>query len=73
MYCKRGYIRLGKISWKCWQDISLGGNFHDTTPISFIKEYVFYFDVGVIFPKKTKAWKLSPRENFHFLSTMSCI
>ena len=28
---------------KCWQDISYGGNFHDTTPISFIKVYGFYF------------------------------
>ena len=38
-YCKRarGYFRWGKISRKCWQDISRGGNFHDTTPISFIK------------------------------------
>ena len=25
----------------------------------------FYFRVGVIFAKKTKTWKLPPRENFH--------
>ena len=31
---------------KCLQDISRGGNFHDTTPISFIKAYGFYFRVG---------------------------
>ena len=42
-YCKRGYFRWGKISRKCWQDISLGGNFRDTTPISFINAYGFYF------------------------------
>ena len=36
-YCKRGYFRWGKISRKCWQDISRGGYFHDTTPNSFIK------------------------------------
>ena len=32
--CKCGYFRWGKISWKCWQDISGWGNFHDTTLIS---------------------------------------
>ena len=37
------------------------GNFHDTTPISFITAYGFYFRVGVIFAKKTKAQK--KREN----------
>ena len=31
-----------------------GGNFYDTTPISFIKAYGFYIQVGVIFAKKTK-------------------
>ena len=54
-YCKHGYFRWGKIWQKCWQDILLGGNFDDTTPISFIKAYGFYFRVGVIFAKKTKA------------------
>ena len=39
-----------------YKDISRGGNFHDT-PISFIKAYGFYFRVGVIFVKKTKARK----------------
>ena len=71
MYCKRGYFRWGKISRKCWQDISHGGNFHDTTPISFIKAYGFYFRVGVILAKKTKSQKtrkLPPRENFHVYS-----
>ena len=43
------------------QDISRGGNFLDTTPISFIKVYGLYFRVGVIFAKKTKAQK---RENY---------
>ena len=56
-YCKRGYFRWGKISRKHWQDFSRGGNFQDTTPISFIKAYGFYFYMGVIFAKKTKAQK----------------
>ena len=71
-YCKRGYFRWGKISRKCWQDISRGGNFHETTPFSFISSYGFYFRVGVIFAKKTKSRKtrkLPPRENFHVYSS----
>ena len=70
-YFKRGYFRWGKISRKCWQDISRGGIFHDTNPISFIKVYGFYFRVGVIFAKKAKARKtrkLPPHENFHAYS-----
>ena len=70
-YCKRGYFCWGKISRNCCQDISRGGNFHDTTPMSFIKAYGFYIRVGVIFAKKTKARKtrkLPPRENFHVYS-----
>ena len=70
-YCKRVFFRWGKISQKCWQDISRGGNFHDTTPISFIKTYGFYFSLWVIFAKKRKARKtrkLPPRENFHVYS-----
>ena len=65
-YCKRGYFCWGKISRKCWQDISRGGNFHDTAYISFIKAYGFYFRVGVIFAKKTKAKnaKITPTQNF---------
>ena len=57
-YCKRGYFRWGENSPKCWEDISRGGNFHDITHISFIKAYVFYFSMGVIFAKKTKARKM---------------
>ena len=60
-YCKRGYFHWGKISQKCWQDISLGGNFHDYTPISFNKAYGLYFCAGIIFAKKTKREK---RENY---------
>ena len=73
MYCKRGYFRWGKISRNCSQDISRGGNFHDTTHISFIKAYGFYFRVGVIFAKMTKSRKprkLPPRENFHVYSIL---
>ena len=70
-YCKRSYFRWRKISRKCWQDISRGGNFHDTAPISFIEAYGFYFRVGVIFAMNKKALKtrkLPPRENFHVYS-----
>ena len=38
-----------------------GGDFHDTTPIFFIKVYGFYFRVGVIFAKKAKREK---RDNY---------
>ena len=48
------------MSRKYWQDISRWGNFHYTSPISFIKASGFYFRVGVIFEKRTKARK---REN----------
>ena len=54
-YCKRGYFSWGKISRKCWQDISRRGNFHDITPVSFLQAYGFNFRMGVNFAKKTKA------------------
>ena len=54
-YCKRGYFRWRKISQKCWNDLSRGGNYHDISPISFIKSYGCYFRVGVIFAKKAKS------------------
>ena len=48
-YCKcGGFFRSRKISRNCWQNISRGGNFHNTTPISFMKAYGFYFRVGVM-------------------------
>ena len=36
----------GKFREKDWQDISRGGSFHDTTPISFMKAYGFIFAWG---------------------------
>ena len=66
-YCKRGYFRWGKISRKCWPDISRGDNFYDSTPISFINAYGFFFRVGVVFAKKTKARKnakITPMRKF---------
>ena len=33
---------MGIISRKWWQDFSCWDNFHDTTPISYIKSYGFY-------------------------------
>ena len=44
-YCKHVYFHWGKISQKCWQDF-MRGNFHSTTPISFIKAYGFLFLPG---------------------------
>ena len=70
-YCKRGYFRWGEISRKRWQDISRGGNCHETTPIPFINAYGFYFRMGIIFAKTTKARKMQkipPRENIHVYS-----
>ena len=75
-YCKRGYFRWGKISRKYWQDISRGGNFQGTTPISFREAYGFYFRAGIIFAKNAKAQKtrkLPPRKNFHVYSTVNCL
>ena len=71
IYCKRGYFHWGEISRKCWQDLSRGGNFHDISPISFIKSYGFNFPAGEIFAKNAisrKTRKLPPRENFHVYS-----
>ena len=68
-YCKHGYFRWGKISWKCWQDFPCGDNFHDNTPTSLIKPCWYYFRAGEIFGKKAmsqKLRKLPPRENSTF-------
>ena len=72
-YCKRGYFRWGKISQKCWQDLSHGSNFHDTTHIFFIKSYTcrFYFCPQEIFAEKSISRKLSQRENSHVYSILS--
>ena len=61
----------GKFRENVGEAFHVGGNFHDTTNISFIKAYEIYFRVGVIFAKKSKARKtrkLPPRENFHVYS-----
>ena len=66
-YCKRCYFRWGKISRKCWQDFSRGGNFHDSTHISLIKSYGFYFRVGEIFANKAisrKSQKITHTRKF---------
>ena len=70
VYCKRSYFRWGEISRKCCQDLSRGDNFHDTSRISFIESYGFYFRVGEIFAKKAtsrKTQKLPPHEKFPHL------
>ena len=67
LYCKRGYFRWGKISRKCWQDISRGGNFHETTPFSFINSYGFLFSRGGNFreeDKSAKNAKITPTRKF---------
>ena len=48
----------GKFRENVGKTFHFGGNFHDTTYISFIKAYGFYFRVGVIFAKMTKSRKL---------------
>ena len=54
------------ISQKSWKDLLRGGNFHDTTPISLIKSYGFYFHAGEIFTRMHP----QKRENyFHAKST----
>ena len=64
-YCKRGYFHWGKISRKCWQDLSRGGNFHDTAPFFFIESFGFNFREEVDIAKNEKITLLPPRENFH--------
>ena len=59
--CKRGYFRWGKILRKYWQDISRGGNFHETIPISFINAYGF-FTWGQFSRRRKEHEK---RENYH--------
>ena len=51
------------------------GNFHDVTPISFIKAYGFNFRVGVNFAKKTKAQKREkyPTRKFPHLQYVNVI
>ena len=66
----------GKFREKCWPDISRGGNFHETNPISFINAYGFYFRVGVNFAKRQKREKYEnyPHEKISTftVTVMSC-
>ena len=48
-YCN-DYFREGIISRKCWQDLSCGGNFHNTY-FSLIVIWVLIFCLGEIFSK----------------------
>ena len=48
---------LGEISRNCWQDISRGGKFHDTTPIWFLKAYGV-FSHGGNFREEDKSMKM---------------
>ena len=66
-YRKRGYFRWGKISRKCCQDLSLGGNFRDSSQISLIKSYGFYYRVGGNFREEdsiAKNAKITPTRKF---------
>ena len=64
-YCKRGCFRWGKITRKWWQDISRGGNFHDTAPIFLQK------GIWVLFSRRRQ--KREKRENFHVYSTFTWV
>ena len=58
-YCKRGYFRWGKISRKCCEDLSRGGNL----AMLLIKSYGFYFRVGEFSRRETisrKNAKITP-------------
>ena len=62
-FCKCGYIWRGKISLKCWQDISRRVNFHDYIPFFFIKAYIGFISCGGNFreeDKSAKYAKISP-------------
>ena len=66
-YCKRGYFRWGKISRKCWQDISHGGNFHDSTPYFLHKGIWVLLSRGGNFreeDKSAKNAKITPTRKF---------
>ena len=68
-YCKCGIFAVcvcvcvwgggggGGISRKCWQDLSHGGNFHNTTPFSLRNSYRFNFFAAEIFAKKAMLGK----------------
>ena len=47
----------GKFRENVGKTFHVGGNFHYTTPIFFIKAHGFYFRVGVIFANMTNARK----------------
>ena len=67
IYCKRGYFRWGKISRKYWQDLSRGGNFHDTTHIFLIKSLWVLFSRGGNFREEgniAKNAKFTPTRKF---------
>ena len=55
----------GKFRENVGKTLSLGGNFDENTPISFINAYWFYFRMGWFLRKRQKRKK---RENFHVYS-----
>ena len=67
-HCKCGYFRWGETLRICWQALSHGCNFQDTSPICWIKSYGFYFHVGEIFCEEGNILKNAKitvnRENF---------
>ena len=54
----------GKFRENVGKTFSRGGNFHETTTISFIKAYGLYFCMGVIFANKTEVQKITPTRKF---------
>ena len=73
VYCKRGYFRWGKISRKCRQYISRGGNFHNTSHISFIKAYGYYFSRGGNFREDDKIAKIAKNYPHAKISTFTVV
>ena len=68
-YCKRGYFRE-----KCCKDISRGGYFHDTTPITSLKHTRLIFALGYFREdaQSAKNVKITPMGKFPRLHYCNC-
>ena len=51
-----------KFCEKCWKDPSPGDNDHDTSPISLIKSYGFYFRLWEVFRNKNISQKKTTKK-----------
>ena len=71
-YCNCGYFRWGRISWKCWQDLSCGDNFHNISLINLLNLMGFIFPDGnftkkVISQKKCENYPNAKMSTFTLL------